>query len=382
MALWKRSLTYVREEFEKLSDSIGRVPTVFLQNDLRCPEKTRVTWSKLETARVIPKAGYVKTGKRGNSSDGVILDEYLRFVADHLAPETKSSIAKELDELFDQAFQAYNGSPHKPRIDRGSTPFAVDTWMRLMILLGKREIPGSGLRMKQFFLPDQFGMLLAASTEGTETNKIFKCWYTESSDILRDSIALIDLLLSDLGREDDAQVVIDFHNEAERRIREITQLSELKYEAFVRSLEGSEIREDRLLPHPSSLKAGSRDGESIVVPTPASRAAKDEETKNLKQPKMGAQNNSDDQQPKRLRKDSPSRLKARSAYDYAMERFDHANKMTAVELFDAIKRDGEAAEMLPPTPEAFTRYLNDSGIRLRKSGPKSASGSVIRQSDS
>ena len=83
-----------------------------------------------------------------------------------------------------------------------------------------------------------------------------------------------------------------------------------------------------------------------------------------------AEAESDDALPKSKRADSPSRIKARSAYDYAMERIPDANVMTAPELFDAIKKDGEAAAMLPPTAESFTRYLNDCGIRLKKGGPK------------
>ncbi|MBL8854884.1 MAG: hypothetical protein JNK57_13040 [Planctomycetaceae bacterium] len=89
----------------------------------------------------------------------------------------------------------------------------------------------------------------------------------------------------------------------------------------------------------------------------------------------------DDKLPKQLRKDSPSRVKAKSAYDYAMERIPNANVMTVAELFNAITEDGEAKEMLPPTAESFTKYLNDCGIRLKKSGSKTAGSSVVRQSD-
>ena len=90
---------------------------------------------------------------------------------------------------------------------------------------------------------------------------------------------------------------------------------------------------------------------------------------------------SDDELPKSKRADSPSRVKARSAYDYAMERIPDANQMTAPELFEAILSDGEAAEMLPPNANTFRRYLNDCGTRLKKSGPKVAGGSVVRRSD-
>lgn len=84
---------------------------------------------------------------------------------------------------------------------------------------------------------------------------------------------------------------------------------------------------------------------------------------------------------KSKRADSRSRVKARAAYDYAMERIPNANTMTAPELFDAIKEDGEAAAMLPPTATSFVTYLNDGGIKLRKGGPKAPGGSVVRQCD-
>ena len=90
---------------------------------------------------------------------------------------------------------------------------------------------------------------------------------------------------------------------------------------------------------------------------------------------------SDDALPKSKRAGSPSRVKARAAYEYAMERIPNASLMTLPELFDAIKKDGEAAEMLPPTAESFMKYLNDCGIRLKKGGPKATGGSVVRRSD-
>ena len=90
---------------------------------------------------------------------------------------------------------------------------------------------------------------------------------------------------------------------------------------------------------------------------------------------------SDDALPKSKRADSPSRVKARAAYEYAITNIKYAGSMTFPELFDAIKKDGEAAEMLPPTAESFMKYLNDCGIRLKKGGPKATGGSVVRQSD-
>ena len=89
----------------------------------------------------------------------------------------------------------------------------------------------------------------------------------------------------------------------------------------------------------------------------------------------------DDKLPKALRKDSPSRVRAKAAYDYAMQQIPDAHAMTTVELFHAIREDGEAQEMLPPTPESFVKYLNDCGVRLRKSDTKPTSSSVVRRSD-
>ncbi|TWT92175.1 hypothetical protein [Neorhodopirellula pilleata] len=89
----------------------------------------------------------------------------------------------------------------------------------------------------------------------------------------------------------------------------------------------------------------------------------------------------DDSLPKSKRASSPSRVKARSAYDYAIERIENAHAMTGPELHAAILEDGEAAAMVPANPETFVRYLNDGGIRLKKGESKSAGGSVVRRSD-
>jgi hypothetical protein len=93
------------------------------------------------------------------------------------------------------------------------------------------------------------------------------------------------------------------------------------------------------------------------------------------------QERSDDELPKSKRGDSPSRVKARAAYEYAMERIPGAREMTLSELFDAIHVHGEASEMIPNRPDTFRRYLNDCGIRLKKSGPRATGRSVARLSD-
>lgn len=127
---------------------------------------------------------------------------------------------------------------------------------------------------------------------------------------------------------------------------------------------------------PAAIDTTRDPNDRVTLATPTATPGK---TKERGDDKAAAK--CDDALPKSKRADSPSRIKARSAYDYAMERLCNANSMTASELFDAIKEDGEAAEMLPPTPESFTKYLNDCGIRLKKGGPKSPGGSVVRQSE-
>jgi hypothetical protein len=75
----------------------------------------------------------------------------------------------------------------------------------------------------------------------------------------------------------------------------------------------------------------------------------------------------------------PSRLKAKAAYDYAMNNIAGADKMTVPELFDALrlrldteilKANGQQAERLqefkdslPDNAETFARYLRDAGIK-------------------
>ncbi|QDV60932.1 hypothetical protein [Crateriforma conspicua] len=90
---------------------------------------------------------------------------------------------------------------------------------------------------------------------------------------------------------------------------------------------------------------------------------------------------SDDDLPKAKRADSPSRVKARSAYEYAMERIPDACQMTIAELHAAIIKDGEAAAMVPDRPDTFGKYLRDCGIKVYKTDAKAAGGSVVRRSD-
>ena len=89
----------------------------------------------------------------------------------------------------------------------------------------------------------------------------------------------------------------------------------------------------------------------------------------------------DDALPKSKRAESLSRVKAQSAYEYAMDHIPDASEMTGPELHAAIKKDDEVAAMVPDNPESFVRYLNDCGTKLKKGGPKAAGGSVVRRSD-
>lgn len=71
----------------------------------------------------------------------------------------------------------------------------------------------------------------------------------------------------------------------------------------------------------------------------------------------------DDVLPKRRRKLSPSRIKAKAAHDWAMSAIPNAEAMTIAELFDAIvHHPSDASEGLPDNAEAFGRYLRDAGV--------------------
>ncbi|MEX1027561.1 MAG: hypothetical protein WD049_06075 [Candidatus Paceibacterota bacterium] len=89
----------------------------------------------------------------------------------------------------------------------------------------------------------------------------------------------------------------------------------------------------------------------------------------------------DDRHPKKKRANMPSRVKANSAYDYALNRIPDAHLMTAPELHAAILKDDEVANMVPENPDTFRHYLNDRGIRLKKGSSKAIGGSVVRQSE-
>lgn len=74
----------------------------------------------------------------------------------------------------------------------------------------------------------------------------------------------------------------------------------------------------------------------------------------------------DNKLPKKLRKDSPSRVKAKSAHDYAMKRIPNAQHMTIGELHAAILSDPEVADMVPARADVFGTYLRDAGVKRYK----------------
>jgi hypothetical protein len=99
--------------------------------------------------------------------------------------------------------------------------------------------------------------------------------------------------------------------------------------------------------------------------------------------------NSDDKPDESLGGDlklSPSRLKAKAVYEWAMSEIEGAGKMTIVELYDAIvahpKMKGEALEGIPNNAATFGKYLRDAGIkRYDRSGKRKSSPRHIKRPD-
>lgn len=60
----------------------------------------------------------------------------------------------------------------------------------------------------------------------------------------------------------------------------------------------------------------------------------------------------------------PSRIKAKAAYDWAMQTIDGAGKMTVPELHDAIMHHPQGpTDCIPDNAEAFGKYLRDAGVK-------------------
>ncbi|RIK57262.1 MAG: hypothetical protein DCC63_14875 [Nitrospira sp.] len=83
---------------------------------------------------------------------------------------------------------------------------------------------------------------------------------------------------------------------------------------------------------------------------------------------------------------SPSRLKAKAVYEWAMNEIKGAEKMTIVELYDAIvahpKMKGRALDGLPDNAATFGRYLRGAGIkRYDESGKRKSTPRHIKRPD-
>lgn len=157
-----------------------------------------------------------------------------------------------------------------------------------------------------------------------------------------------------------------------------SKLDESLLELTQRILDLNSLPDD--LSDPTDASSGQQRAHQVPVANSNGTTKSDDDS--IK-PSLEQENSTetDETLPKKIRKNSPSRVKAKAAFDYAMQQIPNADKMTAVELFDAICDDGEAKELLPPSAESFTKYLNDCGIRLRKSDTKPTGRSVVRRSD-
>ena len=94
---------------------------------------------------------------------------------------------------------------------------------------------------------------------------------------------------------------------------------------------------------------------------------------------------------------SPSRLKAKAVYEWALTSIDGAARMTRTELYGAIaarleveaaKAKGRQAELLadlrdslPPNAEAFGKYLRDAGVKVYDGKGDRRPGRSIRRVD-
>jgi len=94
---------------------------------------------------------------------------------------------------------------------------------------------------------------------------------------------------------------------------------------------------------------------------------------------------------------SPSRVKAKAVYEWALESIGGADRMTRTELYNAIaarleaeasKAKGRQAELLadlrdslPPNAEAFGKYLRDAGVKVYDGKGDRRPGRSIRRVD-
>lgn len=94
-------------------------------------------------------------------------------------------------------------------------------------------------------------------------------------------------------------------------------------------------------------------------------------------------NAGDDDKPDPVTKLSPSRLKARAAYDWAIENIAGADEMTSHELHTAIMNHPVGlTECIPESAESFGRYLRETGVKKYDgAGKRNPHKSICRSKD-
>jgi hypothetical protein len=118
------------------------------------------------------------------------------------------------------------------------------------------------------------------------------------------------------------------------------------------------VASDELIAELAKLKLDAQSTQRTNRPNAVSKPAE------IPNPESSA--DTDSKLPKKLRKDSPSRVKAKAAHDYAMERIQNAPHMTIAELHAAILADPEVADMVPARADAFGTFLREAGVKRYK----------------
>lgn len=118
------------------------------------------------------------------------------------------------------------------------------------------------------------------------------------------------------------------------------------------------VASDELIAELAELKLDAQSNQRTNRPNAVSKPAEI--------PSPGISADTDSKLPKKLRKDSPSRIKAKAAHDYAMERIPNAPHMTIAELHAAILADPEVADLVPARADAFGTFLREAGVKRYK----------------
>ena len=88
----------------------------------------------------------------------------------------------------------------------------------------------------------------------------------------------------------------------------------------------------------------------------------------------------DDALPAKQRRLSPSRVKAKALYDWAMSEIKGFEDMTIKELYEAIEsHTSDAYKALPPNAETFGKYLRDAGVKKYSKQQDKAMGKSIQK---